>query len=402
MRDFVFSIRYSPKIFALKTNLYFAGFASVSTLGSTSDEVWDAYQNPRAFFKRQQFSEKEYWLSSISETAKLEVAELQKEKKAYSYLDRSVLLALLATRKLAKNLSESSRLTFQNAGINIGSSRGATELLEQHHQEFLKTGKVSSQTSPTTTLGNLSSWVAQDLGSTGAVFSHSITCSTALHGVLNAAAWLSSGMATSFIVGGTEAPLTPFTIAQLEALKLYTTIKDKMACQSLAFNKQSNTLVLGEAASVFALSTQPENAVAQLNGMGYANEQIKHSIAISSDAKCFQKAMKMALVQANLIQVDAIIMHAPGTIKGDEAELNAVQKVFTKTPYLTTNKWKIGHTYAASGAMSLEMGILMLQHQECIPNPFYKNTETPTEINHIMVNAVGFGGNAVSLIVSKI
>jgi 3-oxoacyl-(acyl-carrier-protein) synthase len=95
-------------------------------------------------------------------------------------------------------------------------------------------------------------------------------------------------------------------------------------------------------------------------------------------------------------------MHAPGTIKGDEAELNAVQKVFSKTPYLTTNKWKIGHTYAASGAMSLEMGILMLQHQECIPNPFYKNTETPTEINHIMVNAVGFGGNAVSLIVSKI
>jgi 3-oxoacyl-(acyl-carrier-protein) synthase len=275
-------------------------------------------------------------------------------------------------------------------------------LFEEHHAAFLKTGSVSSRTSPTTTLGNLSSWVAQDLGTTGAVISHSITCSTALHGVLNAAAWLDSEMASSFIVGATEAPLTSFTIAQLEALKLYSKEEGDLPCRSLDMNKKSNALVLGEAACVFALSKQSKMAVAKITGMGYANEQIKHSIAISSEAKCFQQAMKMALAQANLEQVDVLIMHAPGTVKGDLAELNAVEKVFSKTPFLTTNKWKIGHTYAASGAMSLEMAILMLQHQECIPNPFYNNSKTPKEIHHIMVNAVGFGGNAVSLIVSKI
>ena len=51
--------------------------------------------------------------------------------------------------------------------------------------------------------------------------------------------------------------------------------------------------------------------------------------------------------------------------------------------------------------MSLEMAVLMLQHQELILNPFYKNNHRPKSINHIMINAVGFGGNAVSIIISK-
>lgn len=402
MRDFIICNRYLPKNSALKTNLYINGFSSVSALGIAEDEVWSAYQNPKAYFQRKKFGNNEYWVCPVSEETKEQIKLLKNEKKAYQYLDNSVLFAILASRKLAENLEKVAGFPLENTGINLGSSRGATQLFEQYHQAFLATGSVPSRTSPTTTLGNLSSWVAQDLGTTGAVISHSITCSTALHGVLNAAAWLQAGMASSFIVGGSEAPLTPFTLAQLEALKLYSNVQEKLACRSLDFKKQSNTLVLGEAASVFALSIQSENAVAQISGLGFANEQIQHSIAISSNAKCFQDSMKMALTNAGLKQVDALIMHAPGTIKGDEAELNAVQKVFHKTPFLTTNKWKIGHMYAASGAMSLELALLMLQHQQCIPNPFYKNAEIPQEINHIMVNAVGFGGNAVSLIISKL
>jgi 3-oxoacyl-(acyl-carrier-protein) synthase len=38
-------------------------------------------------------------------------------------------------------------------------------------------------------LGNISSWVAHDLQSSGPEISHSITCSTALHAVLNGVAW---------------------------------------------------------------------------------------------------------------------------------------------------------------------------------------------------------------------
>ena len=57
-------------------------------------------------------------------------------------------------------------------------------------------------------------------------------------------------MADAFLVGGTEAALTPFTIAQMKALKLYSNSRHRMACESMRFQKKENTMVLGEGAAV--------------------------------------------------------------------------------------------------------------------------------------------------------
>ena len=112
--------------------------------------------------------------------------------------------------------------------------------------------------------------------------------------------------------------------------------------------------------------------------------------------------MRMALGQSDPNEIDAIVMHAPGTIKGDETEYNAIKKVFcNKIPFLTTNKWKVGHTFGASGSLSLEMAVLMLNHQRPISIPFVTYDALPKTIKKVMVNAVGFGGNAVSILLSK-
>ena len=112
--------------------------------------------------------------------------------------------------------------------------------------------------------------------------------------------------------------------------------------------------------------------------------------------------MKMALGDISPDDVDAIVMHAPGTIKGDLSEYRAIQKVFgERIPFLTTNKWKLGHTFGASGMLSLEMGLFMIANQEAIEVPFLEKKENPKKINTVMINAVGFGGNAVSILLSK-
>ena len=99
--------------------------------------------------------------------------------------------------------------------------------------------------------------------------------------------------------------------------------------------------------------------------------------------------------------VDVIVTHTPGTIKGDQSELNAIKSIFkNNTPALTCNKWKIGHSLGASGMLSLEMAILMLQNQQFIATPF-TTYESPKKIEKLLVNAVGFGGNAVSILLSK-
>lgn len=341
-------------------------------------------------------------VAMLSESLKEQVTLLRGSNQKYKNLDDSVLFSILASRAAVEACGWTDKDIF---GINIGSSRGATQLFEHYFEEFLQTGASSVQASPATTLGNISSWVAQDLKSNGPDISHSITCSTALHAVLNGVAWLRAGMANKFLVGGSEAPLTPFTIAQMQATKIYSgTTQDAYPCRALDVYKTKNTMVLGEGAASACLEVgTTENALGYITGIGYATETLKHSVSISANAECLQKSMQMALQGVAIGDVDVVVMHAPGTVKGDSSELKAIQNIFGNSlPLLTTNKWKIGHTFGASGLLSLELALLMLANNRFIDVPFVNKTDlSKSPIKNILVNAVGFGGNAVSILVSK-
>ena len=384
----------------MKIPVYINSIASVSPLGENSEEIWESYKNQKHFIKKHDFSEIEAFAAFLPKELKEEINELRISSPDLRNLDESVLFSVFVAREAVKKAGWGPG---ENIGVNIGSSRGATQLFEKYYQSFLETKKAKILASPTTTLGNISSWVAQDLQSNGPEISHSVTCSTGLHAVLNGVAWLHAEMADKFLVGGSEAALTPFTIAQMKAMKIYATEELDFPCRSLDMDKTRNSMVLGEGAGVVCLSKNSENSIAQIGGIGYATEKLKHSVSISANGKCFQKSMKMAIGDKNLEEIDAVVMHAPGTIKGDAAEVNAIKEVFGENlPAMTSNKWKIGHTFGASGILSLQLAVLMLQQQEFVPIPFSKISTTPGKLRNILVNAVGFGGNAVSILVSKI
>ncbi|WP_281322901.1 beta-ketoacyl synthase N-terminal-like domain-containing protein [Flavobacterium aestivum] len=373
--------------------------ASISPLGNSSKTIWENYLTENPCFSEHYLDHKNTLVATLDSISNEEVEQLRQSDIKYKALDKSVLYAMVASRKAMEDAGWTKEDVF---GINIGSSRGATDLFEKHFQEYVETGKAQTLASPTTTLGNISSWVAHDLQSTGPEISHSITCSTALHAVLNGVAWLRAGMANKFLVGGSEAPLTDFTIGQMRALKIYSKSEEQYPNRALDLDKKQNTMILGEGAGVCCLEIgKKENAIAFIEGVGYATEILEHNISISAEATCFQKSMKMALQNIDVSEVDAIVMHAPGTIKGDLTEYVAIQKIFGDSlPLLTTNKWKIGHTFGASGILSMEMAILMMQHNQFIGVPFAEAQKQTQSIKKVLVNAVGFGGNAVSVLLS--
>lgn len=378
-------------------------FSSISPLGNNAAVVWKKYLDNEHCFSTQFLDQQLTSVATLDSDSKRVIDELRESDSKYKLLDDSVLFALAASRKAVSEAGWNKNDIF---GINIGSSRGATSLFEKHYKEYIETGKSQTLASPTTTLGNISSWVAHDLQSVGPEISHSITCSTALHAVLNGLAWLRSGMADKFMAGGSEAPLTDFTIAQMRALKIYSRVdQTKEPWPNLAFDfeKNQNTMVLGEGAAVCCLEAgEQKNAIAYITGYGYATEILEHNISISAEADCFQKSMKMALKNEKPEDIDVIVMHAPGTIKGDLTELRAIEKIFgNKLPLLTTNKWKIGHTFGASGLLSLELALLMIQNNTFIGVPFSESQNQTKPIRKILVNAVGFGGNAVSILIEK-
>ena len=217
-------------------------------------------------------------------------------------------------------------------------------------------------------------------------------------------------MATRFLAGGTEAPLTAFTVAQMRALRVYA--RDAAApypCRSCTTETpRVNTMVLGEGACMVALESwtgqqaQRQRSAGVILGLGFSVETVETSTGLSEEGTSLGLSMQRALADAGLERVDAVVTHTPGTSLGDRAELNAVRGTFgDELPVLTSNKWILGHTLGASGVLGIEYALFILRHQRWVEYPYpvgFKNEPRP--IATVMVNSVGFGGNAGSVVVA--
>jgi 3-oxoacyl-[acyl-carrier-protein] synthase II len=382
----------------MKTDIYINGMSSLSALGHSEHEIWNSYLSSDHSLRPSQTGE---WVGAVSDENEKLIETLRSSHKNYKKLDRTVLMALLVSGKLAETIN----LDHQSYGVNIGSSRGATGVFEDSHKQFINHNKTPTLTSPSTTLGNISSWVSQHLSNDGPVLSHSVTCSTAMHALLNGVAWMNSGMQETFLVGGSEAPLTDFTLSQMKALNIYANKDEKnFPCRALDLEKASNSMVLGEAAIALFLEKECSGqSLAKIAGIGFGNETIRHASSLSSDALCLQRSMTMALEDHQKSDVDVVITHTPGTKHGDQAEIEGITKVFKdQRPAITTNKWKLGHSLGSSGLMSVELALLMIKHQKFIEIPYLKQQKKPDSINKILINSVGFGGNAVSVLLERV
>jgi 3-oxoacyl-[acyl-carrier-protein] synthase II len=392
--------------------LTITGAGSISPLGFDRQQIYSKYLNEDTCIVNKPFNNKLYPVAPLSKQADEQLINLIFENPKCKKADKTVLMAMKAARQAFDQAgwgASPGKIT----GINFGSSRGSTALYEQLHEEFLRDREKRTAvfTSPLTTLGYVSNQVAAYLNVSGPVINTSITCSTGIQAICNAIAWIRAGMATRFIVGGTEAPLTRFTIAQVDALGIYSRLlNDKYPCAPLSVEKKGmNTFVLGEGACALAIEKMNVTEIAErkplaiIESVGFSFEKPPSLTGIGDEGSLIAASMKMAMEHMLTDNnIDLIMLHCPGTAKGDEAELNAVRSVFrNEMPNLFSNKWKIGHSYSASPALNVGLALT------CIENNFSPAFPYTTEfksrkrnIRKVMINATGFGGNATSIIIS--
>ena len=135
----------------MKTPIAITGIGSISPLGVTTQEQWKFYLEKKTALVWDE--DLEAYTAPLTEQGKDLVQKLRSENAKYERLDPSVLYAILAARKAVKEAGWSDG----NFGVNIGSSRGATQLFEKYYAAFAKRNITPTQTSPSTTLGNISS-----------------------------------------------------------------------------------------------------------------------------------------------------------------------------------------------------------------------------------------------------
>ncbi len=358
----------------------------------------DALQTERSFLKW----ENGFVQGKLPKEVRKALLEVADEKQ-HRHQDNLTQLSVL----LARSLSGKTTISLES-GVIFGSSRGPTELLEASFRSYQAGQRLPPLTSPTTTASSLPAAIARELDLSGPSLFVSAACSTGIHALIQAAATIRMGLAPSMIAGGAEFANTLFTLNMLMAAKVYAQGgADEYPCRPGAAERSGMVLSEG-AAAVFLESYPASQPIGELIGWGAATEKATLT-GISSDGTVLVKAIQSALNTAGLTadDIDLIVGHGAGTGKGDAAEMQAYRQIFAKPIPLVWHKWIFGHMLGASACASLILGLHHLREGWLPPHPYFsighaqRSARRLQRQRHLLVTALGFGGNAAAVIVKN-
>ncbi len=325
---------------------------------------------------------------------------------------RTALIGTYAAKQAVKNAGITSINEYKTALISA-SSVGGMDMTEKYYYEYFENPEVVKYIGAHDG-GDVAQKIAQELGLKGMVTTISTACSSAANAIMFGARLIQSGKLDRVIVGGTDA-LTKFTINGFKTLMI---LSDSY---NSPFDNDRNGLNLGEAAAYLVLESdviiakENKKVLAYVSGFGNANDAF-HQTASSENGDGAFLAMQKAFQVANLKpeQIDYINVHGTATPNNDLSEGRAIIRIFGENniPDFSSTKPFTGHTLAAAAAIEAVYSVLAIQYNVVFPNLNFKTPMTEfnmipqttlkhKNIDHVLSNSFGFGGNCSTVLFSK-
>lgn len=324
---------------------------------------------------------------------------------------RTALLGAIAAKQAVKNAGILD-INEYATGLISATSVGGMDMTEKFFYDYLETDAnhryISSHDA-----GDTTHKIADELGLKGMVTTISTACSSAANAIMLGARLIKAGKLDRVIVGGTDA-LSKFTINGFKTLMI---LSDTY---NTPFDNNRKGLNLGEAAAFLVLESdevvkkQNKKVLAYLSGYGNANDAYHQTASSENGDGAFlamEKAFKISGLKPE--DVDYINAHGTATPNNDLSEGRALIRAFgSNVPDFSSTKPFTGHTLAAAAAIEAVYSVLALQNGIVYPNlnfitPMEEFDIVPQtvlkekEINHVLSNSFGFGGNCSTLLFSK-
>src|SRR6185295_3298671 len=261
--------------------------------------------------------------------------------------------------------------------------------------------------------------VALKWGLRGPFANFSTACSSSAMAIGEAMRVIQSGRADAMIAGGSEALLTPGTLAAWQALRtLAPADAQNPAASCKPFDKRRGGLVLGEGAAAFVLEEESRARargapiLALLTGYGNSCDAV-HMSRPDRDGQV--RAMREALAEAGLEGKDIgyINAHGTATAVGDVVESEAINVVFgeaaARVPVSSTKSLH-GHLLGGAGALEFAAALLPVTRGWLPPTAWLEQPDPACKLRHVpmraeqtetpravMSNSFAFGGSNVVL-----
>jgi 3-oxoacyl-[acyl-carrier-protein] synthase II len=271
--------------------------------------------------------------------------------------------------------------------------------------------------------GSVAEHLADRFGTKGSPISVSTACASGASAIQLGVEAIRRGETEAALCIGTDGSVNPEALIRFSLLSALSTANDPPASAAKPFAKNRDGFVMAEGAAALVIESY-EAAKARgatilgvLAGCGEMADSF-HRTRSSPDGKPIIGCIRNALADAGLSpdDIDYINPHGTGTPENDKMEFLGVSAVFgerAKSIPMSSNKSMIGHSLSAAGAVETVFTLLTLEHQRLPPTINYNipdpaipldvvpNKARDAKVRHAMSNSFGFGGQNVSLVMSR-
>lgn len=248
----------------------------------------------------------------------------------------------------------------------------------------------------------------------------STACASSATAIQMAYEEIISGDAENAIVAAADCSISNETITKFSNLSALSSKCETPECASSPFSLNRDGFVIGEGGACLVLesveSAQKANKTiyGYVSGCGNATDNYHRTKGDPSGLKikqCMEKALEQSKLEKS--SIDYINAHGTSTPENDKMEALAIASVFSgQDTCVTSNKSMIGHTLNSAGVIEAVFSVLSLSRGVIPPtinhdgntefegiNIISETTKLPN-MQHVMSNSFGFGGQNVSIIFS--
>lgn len=348
------------------------------------------------------------------------------DKKEAKRMDRMSQFAVAGT-KLAFEDGQINldKLNKDRIGAIIGSGIGGIETLESEVIKYTEKGprRVSPLFIPMMISNMAAGQVSMNFGLKGASMTITTACASATHAIGESFRMIKYGNMDMVVSGGTEAGITPVSIAGFCSMKALSTNNDDPSKACRPFDKDRNGFIMGEGAGIVILE-ELEHALergakiyAEIVGYGATSDAF-HITQPDPEARGATNAMRLALEEANANYEDVgyINAHGTSTYFNDKLETLAVKTLFKDHAYninISSTKSMTGHLLGAAGGVEAIATAMAIKEGKVPPTINYENPDEECDLNYTpnkyverditlaLSNSLGFGGHNGSILLKK-
>ena len=402
------------------------GVGALTPVGNSAEEFWSSIKAGKSGIGRITKIDTTDLKCKIAAELKGFDPESVVDKKQLRRTDSYAVYTLAAAGEAIENAGlDMEREDSWRCGIITGSGIGGIETFCAQHAILTERGpgRVSPFFIPMMISNMGAAEVAIKYGLRGINYNVTSACASGTHAIGDAFRQIQHGTADVIVAGGSEAAITPISVAGFCNMKALSMQNDNPELASRPFDAERDGFVMGEGAGYIVLEelehakARGANIICEMVGYG-ATDDAYHITRPMPGGEGGAKAMKLALEDAGVkpSEVDYINAHGTSTKYNDSFETAAIKSVFGDAAYKTavsSTKSMTGHLLGAAGGVEAIVIALAIRDGFIPPTINYKtpdpecdldvvpNVGRNAEVSCAISNSLGFGGHNGTIVFKR-